>query len=210
MTPDVDSVFMGDGPRYIERLHPEWYFGYDLNPPEDKPHNPYLERPPYTKPKGDLRFGGGIGEPPGFAAFVEHYRRAKKAKSPGGVNVVPVHVVFLDADNDGDADFYIASDLDYLGDGNYAWDLYRQRSGGFFPTRETAHPDSTRKGLYGLPSNVTASKTSFCRIVRLDVAPIFLVVDGTRKNQVRDAVRDINAHRVEKLPCRTYSDAPKP
>ena len=210
LAPDVDSVFMGNGPRCIERLHPEWYFGYDFNPPKDIPHNPYLERPPYTKPKGDLRFGGGIGEPSGFAAFVERYRCAKKAKASGGVNVVPVHAVFLDADNDGDADFYITSDLDNLEDGNYAWDLYLQRNGGFFPTKETVHPAPARKVLHGLPSSAIASKSSFCRIVRLDVAPIFLIVDRTRKNQIRDAVRDVNAHRVEKLLCRTYPDAPKP
>ena len=210
LSPDVDSVFMGNGPRFIERLYPEWYFGFDFKPPKDVPHSPYLMRPPYTKPKGDLRIGGGIGEPPKFAEFVARYRQSKKQKLAAENKTVSVYAVFLDADNDGDADFYITSDLDKLDDGNYTWELHTQQEGEFAPAKDVVYPVASRKELCGLPPTVKASQTSFCRVVRLDVEPVFLIVDGAKKNQVRDAIMGPLAHRVEKLPCRTCAECQRP
>ncbi len=206
LSPDFDSVFMGNGPRFIERLYPEWYFGFDFKPPKDVPHNPYLQRPPYTKPKGDLRLGGGAGEPPGFVEFVNRYRKDMGDKSAAKGKDVAVHVVFLDVDNDGDADFYITSDLDRRIDGDYEWRLYLRQGGTCFMANDVVCPVPLRKDICKLQSIVKASKDSFCRIVRFDIDPIFFIFDRDKKDQVRNAIRDVNAHRVEKLPCRTYPD----
>ena len=67
--PNVDTSFRRKDVSSIERLYPEWYFGYDFKPPPDVPHSVYTQRIPYTLPKGDLRYGGGVGCPKDFAAF---------------------------------------------------------------------------------------------------------------------------------------------
>lgn len=206
LTPDVDTVFTRNGPRYLERLYAEWYFGYEFKPPKNVPHSPYLLWPPYTQPKGDLRLGGGIGEPDGFAVFVDRYRRAKKVRSPEGVKTVTVYVVFLDADSDGFPDFYITSDLDKSEDGSFSWDLYVRRGEVYSKVEDVIYPIPSRKELCALSPVVRASKDAFCRVVRFDVAPIFLIADGACKNQVRDAIMNAYAHRIEKLPCQTYHD----
>jgi len=204
--PTFDSVFNNQDVRSVEHIYPEWYFGFDFKPPKDVPHSPYLLWPPYSQPKGDLRFGGGIGEPSGFASFVDRYRRMKKQKSAVENKDVCVYVVFLDADNDGDADFYITSELDKLEDGDHVWELHMQQGGEFTMAKDIVYPVVSRKELCGLIPVVKADKMSFCRIVRLDVAPIFLIIDKNEGNQVRNAIMEIYAHRVEKLPCLTYHD----
>lgn len=204
LTPDVDSAFMRNDYRFIERLYPEWYFGFDFKPPKDIPHNPYRERPPYVNPKGDFRVGGGIQEPPKFAEFAERYRQTKIQKFGADNNSDAVYAVFLDADNDGDTDFYVTTDLDKLDGDDYSWELYVQHGGEFVKAMDVVYPVTSRKELCGLPPTVKSSQTSFCRVVRLDVEPFFLIVDKEKKNQVRDAIMNSFAHRVEKLACRAY------
>lgn len=204
--PDLDMMFMVATVTNIERLYPEWFFGFDFKPPKDVPHNPYLQRPPYKKPLGDLRLGGGIAEPSGFSEFLKCYRQEKKFRFAIGDRSVTVYSVFLDADNDGDADFYITSDLDRLEDGNFSWELFVRQGHVMSKARNAVCPVTSRKDLCALPQVVNTTKDSFCRVVRLDVAPVFLIADQSRKNQIRDTIRDINVHRVEKLPCRTYPD----
>lgn len=204
ITPDVDAMFKGLSVEYIERLYPEWYFGFDFKPPKDIPHNPYRERPPYVNPKGDFRVGGGIQEPPKFAEFAERYRQTKIQKFGADNNSDAVYAVFLDADNDGDTDFYVTTDLDKLDGDDYSWELYVQHSGEFVKAMDVVYPVTSRKELCGLPPTVKSSQTSFCRVVRLDVEPFFLIVDKEKKNQVRDAITNSFAHRVEKLACRAY------
>ena len=206
MTPSFDSVFNDQEVRSVEHIYPEKYFGFDFKPPKNVPHSPHLLWPPYSQPKGDLRFGGGIGEPSRFDLFLENYRWMKKRKSAVENKGVCVYVVFLDADNDGVADFYITSDLDKLEDGDYVWELYMQQGGEFTMAKDVVRPVASRKELCGLKPVVKAAKMSFCRIVRLDVAPLFLIIDKNEENQVRNAIMDIFAHRVEKLPCQTYHD----
>ena len=131
---------------------------------------------------------------------------ACKNKAAGEQNPVSVYVVFLDADNDGDADFYITSDLDKGESGDYDWNLYLQQDGSYILPKKIVWPVPERKDLCGLPSNVSASKMDFCRVLRLDVDPTFLIIDDDKKTQVRDAIMDNNTHRVEKLPCREYRE----
>lgn len=204
--PDFDEVFRGDDICLVEHIYPEWYFGYDFNLPKITSRNPHTCKPPYTRPKGDLRIGGGICEPDGFVNFVNRYRMACKNKAAGEQNPVSVYVVFLDADNDGDADFYITSDLDKGESGDYDWNLYLQQDGSYILPKKIVWPVPERKDLCGLPSNVSASKMDFCRVLRLDVDPTFLIIDDDKKTQVRDAIMDNNTHRVEKLPCREYRE----
>ena len=123
LQPDVDTSFRRKDVTSIERLYPEWYFGYDFKPPRDVPHNPQTFRMPYRLPKGDLRLGGGIGCPKDFAVLVAEYRREVKRRL-GKDRKVTVYAVFLDADNDGDGDCYMSSDGEMKASGEYIWSLY--------------------------------------------------------------------------------------
>lgn len=207
MLPNVDDWFGRDDEIVgMERLYHEWYFGFDFSSPRDTPHNPQTRRPPYRYPKGNPSFGGGMEEPPGFIEFANRYRQEKKREYAADNRAVAVYAVFLDADNDGDADCYVASELDKLEDGIYAWELYTQHGEEFSMANDIVYPVESRKDLCGLPPVAMAPMKSFCRVVRLDVEPIFLIIDKIQKDQVRNTIMDINVHRVEKLRCKVYRE----
>lgn len=205
--PDLDSCFLRESVVSIERLYPEWYFGYDFKPPKDVPHSVYTQRMPYKKPQGDLRHGGGIGCPKDFTAFAAEYRREVKMRT-GKNGKATVYAVFLDADNDGDGDCYVSSDIEETADGEYAWSLYICRGGQFFKAKDAVFPVESRKELCKLPNAVNAGKMSFCRIIRDDVAPSFVILNEEcpSKTMVRDAITDYCVHRIEKLDCVEYPE----
>ena len=47
--PDVDTSFRRRDVVSIERLYPEWYFGFEFRPPKEIPHSPITLRPPSWK-----------------------------------------------------------------------------------------------------------------------------------------------------------------
>lgn len=205
--PDLDSCFSREHVASIERLYPEWYFGYDFRPPKDTPHSVYTQRMPYKKPMGDLRSGGGIECPNDFAAFVAEYRHGVKMRM-GKNDKTTVYAIFLDADNDGDGDCYVSSDMETTAGGEYIWSLYLSHGGQFRKAKDAVFPVETRKGLCKLPNTVNAGKTSFCRVIRYDVPPIFVIVNkgNQSKSPVRSAITDYYAHRIEKLSCKTFPE----
>ncbi len=199
--PDLDARFRQEEVVSIERLYPEWYFGFDFKPPKDVPYSVHTQRMPYKLPQGDLRHGGGIGCPKDFAAFVTEYRREVKTRR-GTKDSVTIYAVFLDADNDGDGDCYVSSSLETTAGGECSWSLYICNGGLFSKAKEAVFP-VTRKELCKLPDTVNAGKTSFCRVIRYDVPPIFVLLnkEGQAQSRVRDAITDHYAHRIEKLSC---------
>ena len=204
--PDVDTFFQLQDVVGIERLYPEWYFGFDFRPPKDVPYSPSTRRPPYRLPKGDLRRGGGMKEDGGFGAFVEEYRRKVKQNAVGR-NKVTVYAVHLDADNDGDADCYVSSDAERTDDGKFKWSLYLRRGETLSAALDVVYPVEDHKELCKLNSRVTASKDSFCRVVRFDVNPVFVILDdNTERSVIRDTITGYETHRVEKLVCVEYPE----
>ena len=204
--PDVDTSFRRKDVTSIERLYPEWYFGYDFKPPRDVPHNPQTFRMPYRLPKGDLRRGGGITEPGDFAVFVEEYRRKVKMCA-GEKNKVTVYAVHLDADNDGHADCYVSSDAERADDGKFKWSLFLRRGKTLSNALRAVYPVEDRRELCKLNPRVTASKDSFCRVIRFDVDPLFLILDdNAKRTAIRDAITGYETHRVEKLVCVEYPE----
>ncbi len=199
--PDLDARFRQEEVVSIERLYPEWYFGFDFKPPKDVPYSVYTQRMPYKLPQGDLRHGGGIGCPKDFAAFVAEYRREVKTRR-GTKDSVTIYAVFLDAANDGHGDCYVSSSLETTAGGECSWSLYICNGGLFSKAKEAVFP-VTRKELCKLPDTVNAGKTSFCRVIRYDVPPIFVLLnkEGQAQSRVRDAITDHYAHRIEKLSC---------
>ena len=205
--PNLDTCFRRETVVSIERLYPEWYFGYDFKPPPDIPHSVYTQRMPYKLPKGDLRHGGGIGSPKDFVAIAEKYRRDVKGRADKKSKVA-VYAVFLDADNDGDGDCYMSSDAEKNADGRYAWTLYLRQDGRFLKANNMVYSLASRKESCKLPVRVIADKFSFCRIIHQNEDPTFIVLDeyGQSKSKVRDAITDYYAHRIEKLPCEEFKE----
>lgn len=204
--PDVDTFFQRDVVAGIERLYPEWYFGFDFKPAKDVPYSPFTRRPPYRMPKGDLRRGGGMIESDDFATFVAEYRRKVKM-DVGEKNKVAVYAVHLDADNDGDADCYVSSEAERTDDGKFKWSLYLRQGKTLSASLDAVFPVNDHKELYKLKPQVKASKDSFCRVMRFDVDPVFLILDDkSERSVIRDTIMEYETHRVEKLLCVEYPE----
>ena len=205
--PNLDTCFLRENVVCIERLYPEWYFGYDFKPPKDVPHSVYTQRMPYKLPQGDLRRGGGIGCPRDFDAFVAKYRREVKTRNCKKGKVT-VYAVFLDADNDGDGDCYMSSEVETTVNGEYIWSLYICNNGQFSMAKDAVFPVEARKELSKLPNTVNASRMSFCRVIRYDTVPAFAILN--RENQanliVRKIITDYQAHSIEKLPYTVFPE----
>lgn len=201
--PDVDSLFRREGSVRIERLYPEWYFGFDFKPPTDTPHNNYTRRMPYRLPCGDLRRGGGVSAPVGFQSFVESYRQDAKRQSSVSGNMT-VHVIFLDVNGDGAVDCYVSSSVEKDNGRKLRWSLYVNKNGVL-----TKEPDEEQlpNGKSCLASKVVAGRSSFCRVVRYDAKPEFIVLDGgASKTRVREILLETDTHFIEKLPCQDYPE----
>jgi hypothetical protein len=199
--PDIDGLFCDDDLLSIERMYSEWYFGYDFKPPKHHARNPYTTWFGYPCPKGNLRLGGGVACPDDFCLFAERLRRMV-AGHAGAARRIRVLSVFLDADNDGDADAYVAFATDRTKGGNFRWTLYLNNEGGYTKAEAPVFPVPERRELCELAPSVVSPTNGFCRVVRFDVEPTFLMLDGKGSpTKVRDAITNVLTHRIEKLPC---------
>ena len=203
--PSLDAMFRLEDVVLIERLYSEWYYGFDFSPAQPDPHSPYTTWGGYSKPKGDLR-RGGVEQPKGFGAFASEYRRDVKVRT-GVKEKVTVYAVFLDADNDGDADCYVSSSAEGDGKGKYSWTLYLSGEGGYSKAKAAVHPVRDKNCKCELKPKATGRRDSFCRLVRFDVDPTFMLLDEeTSPSAVRDAITNILSHRIEKLECTSFHE----
>ena len=125
-------------------------------------------------------------------------------------NKVTVYAVHLDADNDGDADCYVSSDADRANGGKYKWLLFLRRGKTLSHVLEAVYPVEDHRELCKLDPQVTASKDSFCRVIRFDVDPVFMILDDNANGTaIRDAIRGYETHRIEKLACKEYLEREK-
>jgi len=199
--PGVDVLFRDPDTIRIERLYPEWYFGFDFKPPEDVPHSGYTDRYPYRFPRGDLRRGGGMVAPNGFETFVDNYRQNMKA-ALAIMSKVTVYAVFLDVDNDEVADCYVSSSVENEG-GDLRWTLFVNRNG----TLVKANGSSPDKKITGHQVSVVSDKNSFCRWLRYSTSPTLVVIGADApKDKVRTILMDLDTHSIEKLRCWSYPE----
>ena len=170
----VDKVV--DNPDFIclERVEPSWYLGYDL-----KLAPPNKER---TISDRENLPNGGLAAPADFKSFARRYRDEVKRRL-NLTRPVTVYAVFLDADLDGDADCYVSSDAEAVGNGRYRWTLHLNDANVFRKAKERVWRN--RKTIHDVamlePEDV-AGKDSFYRVVRTYGSPQILVMeyDGKR------------------------------
>ena len=145
-------------------------------------------------------------EDDGFGAFVEEYRRKVKRNAVGR-NKVTVYAVHLDVDNDGDADCYVSSDAERTDDGRFKWSLFLRRGKTLSTALKVVYPLENHKELCKLNPQVIANRDSFCRVIRFDVNPMFVILDdNTERSVIRDTITGYETHRVEKLVCVEYPE----
>ena len=208
VVPSFDVMFAKRDVSSVERLYSEWYFGFDFRPPAPDPHSPYTTWLGYQRPKGDLRPGGGVVKPDCFDVLASRHRSSIKARK-GITSTVDVLAVFLDADNDGKTDCYVSSSAEEADAGKFVWTLHVNRDGVLTPAKDAVYPVAEKKELCALPATAKLGKDGFCRVVRFDVNPIFVLLDGSGSpTKVRDSITDIMAHRIEKLECVSFPEEP--
>ncbi len=192
----LNDMFDDDDVISIERLYPEWYFGFNFTLPEKS--NPILRRMPYKvpcddfyeSPKDILHFDMFISE------FKNQYRK-RKSKAPK----IVVFVVFIDVDNDGDMDCYISTNHDVLASGKLQWVLYTKNDRNYL-----LHDTSDKKYSVDLPGKVVAGTNAFCRAVYQKKASSYFVMTEESKLNLANRLVDIDIHRVEKLPVLSFEE----
>lgn len=136
-----------------------------------------------------------LGSPEGVDKFVKTYRESVK-RHFGIESKVKVYTIFLDADNDGDADFFISSDVEARKDGQYEWHLCLNDGGTFRraekPIWFNTDKEYSRESI--LPDE-TAYKNSFYRVQRLHgFSPSIVILDFDGDNlHSRSSLRQMSS-----------------
>lgn len=167
-----DGIVGNPAFRRIERVRVSWYSGFDLKsvPPDPRDR---------IEPE-DARPNGGIVRPNGFAAFARHYC-ADLRRRLGLDRKVTLFAVFLDADNDRDADFYISSDAERTTDGRYRWTLFLNDGGTFRRAKERQwFKDGPSGPRWTLEAEEVAGRDDFYRLVRTYGAPRVVLLGSVK------------------------------
>ncbi len=117
-------------------------------------------------------------KPKGFGEFAEKYRGETKRRL-GVDRKVTIFAVFFDADNDGDADFYVTSDVEVRNGGQFEWHLYLNGGDRFFRA-DKAVWFNTDKGYSreSIQPDETAPMNSFYRVQRDNgFVPSIIILD---------------------------------
>ncbi|MBR3922972.1 MAG: hypothetical protein IKJ45_07645 [Kiritimatiellae bacterium] len=117
-------------------------------------------------------------QPRGFELFANKYREEMKRRF-GVTHSVTVYAVFFDADNDGDVDFYVSSDVEERQKGQYEWHLYLNDGGKFVKAEKTVWfnvgKDYNRESI---DPDETAPMNSFYSVQRMNgFAPSIIILD---------------------------------
>ena len=189
----LGNIFRNPGFDYLSSVEVDRYEGFDLKHVNVNT-NFWQIVPPVHK-----ALYGGARKPLGFDTFVRRYR-ANVTRRVGATRPVVVKAVFLDADNDGQTDFYVTSDAEREGAENFRWHLYLNRQGEFSPAVGRVWINRDVRYLVGvLDPVVVAPMNSFFRVAlyacdhecRLYFKPVFLVVDNVKGEMVNRAYRDL-------------------
>ena len=109
-----------------------------------------------------------LSRPKGVDEFVRLYREEMKRRFAVR-RKVNVYVVFLDADNDGNADFYVSSDTEKRQNGQYEWHLYLSAEGKFAKAEKTMWFNADKwYNRESINPDEVAGKDSFYRVQRRD------------------------------------------
>ena len=124
-----------------------------------------------------------LDKPEGLDWFVRKYREAIKRRF-GIERKVTVYAVFFDADNDGDADFYMSSDVEVRKDGQYEWHLYLNDEGKFSKAEKAIWFNAGKEyNRESIDPDETAFRKSFYRVQRLyGFSPSIVILDHDGNN----------------------------
>ena len=93
-----------------------------------------------------------------------------------------VYAVFLDAGLDGDADCYVSSDAEAVGNGRYRWTLHLNDANAFRKAKERVWRNrGTIHDVAMLEPEDVAGRGSFHRVVRTHGSPQILVMESDGK-----------------------------
>ena len=196
LEPSLDAVFFANETSRVERIYPEGFKGFDFKYVPQKTWFHGYEFPRPINP---------IVQPERFEAFLSSFQKELQPRS-GVTNDVSVFAVLLDANNDGLTDCYLSSSIDGISKDVYRWALYVNEKGELKKAAGKVKSVPHRDDLPSLEPNVEARKDAFCRVVRFDTPPTYIVLDGaTVKNGlVKKTITNFRTHSIEKLQCEEY------
>ena len=116
--------------------------------------------------------------PQGFIEFIRKYREEIKRRSDIKRKMA-IFAVFIDADNDGDADFYVSSDNECRQNGQNEWHLYLNDGGKIARAENVIWFNAgKRRNREAINPDEVAGKDSFYRIQRKDgFVPSIVILD---------------------------------
>lgn len=181
----LDAIVSHPRFKRLDSMAPEVYKGFDV-----KRQPPYYPFSHLVNISNKLTSVDMLIRPYPFDVFVNQYRQEVKMR----LNVnrkVTVYAVFLDADNDGDIDAYVSSDVEKDGNGKYIWTLYLNGRNKFRKATATCwfnrNPTLNRIAfcVEAVDPVEVAGRNSFYRITRyldgINHAVVILEPDGDRK-----------------------------
>ena len=150
----------------------ERYVGFDMMPSQNS-----QPTSPRTMPEGKS-LCSTVADAIRFCMFLQSYRKDVKQKFRLDRNVA-VYAVFFDADNDGDADFYVTSDAEGRPNGQYEWHLYLDDGGKFSKAEKTVWFNKDKPwSRESVEPDETAGKDSFYRVQRsFGFSPSVVILD---------------------------------
>ena len=177
-------------------MYPESYKGFSF---DFVPQKAWFGGYEFPKPIGSVK------APEKFHAFLSSFQKETQIRS-GVTNDVSVFAVLLDANNDGLTDCYLSSSVDGTSKDVYRWALYVNEKGELKKAAGKVKSVPHRDDLPSLEPNVEARKDAFCRVVRFDTPPTYIVLDGStvKNGLVKKTITNFRTHSIEKLQCEEY------
>ena len=124
-----------------------------------------------------------LSRPKEIEEFVRQYREEMKRRF-AVKRKVNVYVAFLDADNDGNADFYVSSNVEKRQDGQYEWHLFLNAEGKFGKAEKAIWFNADKEyNRESVEPDEIAFKDSFYRVQRrYGFSPSTVILDRDGDN----------------------------